>query len=124
MAQKAWGETWNFKYRYGDEKVASFGRFIQYKHPFYIFYATNDMINPVYPDFFIYFVEYIDVIEQTKPHATDKYDSVIRKYLEDPLLQIPLEKNVLYVNYYDLAKELGLPDNDRNPIDPNKSSPP
>jgi hypothetical protein len=124
MAQKAWGETWTFNYRVGREKVAGFGRFIQYKHPFYIFYATNDMINPVYPDFFIYFVEYIDVIERTKPHATDKYDSVVRKYLEDPLLQIPLEKNVIYVNYYDLAKEQGLPDNGLIPTALNKSSPP
>ena len=81
------------------------------------------MINPAFPDFFIYFVEDKDVIERTKPHATDKYDSVVRKYLEDPLLQIPLEKNVIYVNYYDLARELGLLGNGLNPTALNKSSP-
>jgi len=123
MAQKAWGETWTFNYRVGHEKVVGFGRFIQYKLPFYIFYATNDMINPAFPDFFIYFVEDKDVIERTKPHATDKYDSVVRKYLEDPLLQIPLEKNVIYVNYYDLARELGLLGNGLNRTAQNKSSP-
>jgi hypothetical protein len=123
MAQKAWGETWTFNYRVGREKVVGFGRFIQYKQPFYIFYATNDMINPAFPDFFIYFVEDKDVIERTKPHATDKYDSVVRKYLEDPLLQIPLEKNVIYVNYYDLARELGLLGNGLNRTAQNKSSP-
>jgi hypothetical protein len=123
MAQKAWGETWTFNYRVGREKVVGFGRFIQYKLPFYIFYATNDMINPAFPDFFIYFVEDKDVIERTKPHATDKYDSVVRKYLEDPLLQIPLEKNVIYVNYYDLARELGLLGNGLNRTAQNKSSP-
>jgi hypothetical protein len=123
MAQKAWGETWTFNYRVGREKVVGFGRFIQYKLPFYIFYATNDMINPAFPDFFIYFVEDKDVIERTKPHATDKYDSVVRKYLEDPLLQIPLEKNVIYVNYYDLARELGLLGNGLNRTALNKSSP-
>jgi hypothetical protein len=123
MAQKAWGETWTFNYRVGREKVVGFGRFIQYKLPFYIFYATNDMINPAFPDFFIYFVEDKDVIERTKPHATDKYDSVVRKYLEDPLLQIPLEKNVIYVNYYDLARELGLLGNGLNRTAQNRSSP-
>ena len=123
MTQKAWGETWSFRYRIENEKVVGFGRFIQYKIPFYIFYATNDMINPAFPDFFIYFVEDKDVIERTKPHATDKYDSVVRKYLEDPLLQIPLEKNVIYVNYYDLARELGLLGNGLNPTALNKSSP-
>ena len=123
MAEKARGETWTFRYRAENKKVAGFGRFIQYKHPFYVFYAINDMINPVYPDFFIYFVEYTDVIERTKPHATPKYDSIVRKYLENPLV-IPLEKNVLYVNYHDLIKELHLPDNDQTLLDPNEFLPP
>ena len=123
MPEDKIGETWKFYYRVGDSKVAAFGRYVLYRAPYFIFYATNDVINAAFPDFFIYFVEYTDVIERTKPHATPKYDSIVRKYLENPLV-IPLEKNVLYVNYHDLIKELHLPDNDQTLIDPNEFLPP
>jgi hypothetical protein len=106
------GETWSFKYCVGDDRVAAFGRFIMYKHPYYVFYAVNDK------DFFIYFVEYNYIIDRKIPHATDKYDSIIRQYLEKALLQLPHEKNMIYMNYYDVAKELGLQDNDPSPSVP------
>ena len=113
------GETWKFYYRVDNSKVAAFGRFVIYRAPFFIFYATNDIINAVFPDFFIYFVNLNDIIEKGMPHATQKYDSTILRYLDMPYLQLPLDKNMIYVNFYDLAKELGLRDSDQNPIDPN-----
>ena len=119
MPEDKIGETWKFYYRVGDSKVAAFGRYIFYRAPYFIFYATNDIINAAFPDFFIYFVNLNDMIEKTSPHATAKYDAIIIKYLDTPFLQLPLDRNMLYVNYYDLIKELGPQDSGQNPIDPN-----
>ena len=122
MPENKIGETWKFYYRVGDSKVAAFGRYILYRAPYFIFYATNDVINAAFPDFFIYFVNPNDMIEKTSPHATQKYDAIIIRYLDTPFLQRPLDRNMLYINYYDLLKELDQQGNDRNPIDPNTRS--
>ena len=122
MPENKIGETWKFYYRVGDSKVAAFGRYILYRAPYFIFYATNDVINAAFPDFFIYFVNPNDMIEKTSPHATQKYDAIIIRYLDTPFLQLPLDRNMLYINYYDLLRELDQQGNDRNPIDPNTRS--
>ena len=122
MPENKIGETWKFYYRAEDSKVAAFGRYILYRAPYYIFYATNDVINAAFPDFFIYFVNPNDMIEKTSPHATQKYDAIVIRYLDTPFLQLPLDRNMLYVNYYDMLKELDQQGNDRNPIDPNTRS--
>ena len=122
MPENKIGETWKFYYRVGDSKVAAFGRYILYRAPYFIFYATNDVINAAFPDFFIYFVNPNDMIEKTSPHATQKYDAIIIRYLDTPFLQLPLDRNMLYINYYDLLKELDHQGNDQNPIDPNTRS--
>lgn len=122
MPENKIGETWKFYYRVEDSKVAAFGRYILYRAPYFIFYATNDVINAAFPDFFIYFVNPNDMIEKTSPHATQKYDAIIIRYLDTPFLQLPLDRNMLYINYYDLLKELDQQGNDRNPIDPNTRS--
>ena len=122
MPENKIGETWKFYYRVGDSKVAAFGRYILYRAPYFIFYATNDVINAAFPDFFIYFVHPNDMIEKTSPHATQKYDAIIIRYLDTPFLQLPLDRNMLYINYYDLLRELDQQGNDRNPIDPNTRS--
>ena len=122
MPENKIGETWKFYYRVEDSKVAAFGRYILYRAPYFIFYATNDVINAAFPDFFIYFVNPNDMIEKTSPHATQKYDAIIIRYLDTPFLQLPLDRNMLYINYYDLLRELDQQGNDRNPIDPNTRS--
>jgi hypothetical protein len=122
MPENKIGETWKFYYRAEDSKVAAFGRYILYRAPYYIFYATNDVINAAFPDFFIYFVNPNDMIEKTSPHATQKYDAIVIRYLDTPFLQLPLDRNMLYINYYDMLKELDQQGNDRNPIDPNTRS--